>query len=184
MTQNSRNSARWTACLALSFACLGFGLTGCQHGNITPVGEAPSTKLEHSVSVYVVTPHDGNYGETQYPGSGASVASAFESALIHYAENVVVGSTSPTSTEALEAAKAKKCTYLIFPRITHWEDRATEWSGRRDKMELVVKVIRVEDGVVVKNATISGISRFLTLGGTHPQDLLKDPVDEFVQGLF
>ena len=125
MTQNSRNSARWITCLALSFACLGFGLTGSQHGDIAPVGETQSTKLEHNASVYIVTPHDGNYGENQYSGSGASVASAFESALIHHAENVVVGGTASTSTEALEAAKAKKFAYVVFPRITHWEARAT-----------------------------------------------------------
>ena len=143
-----------------------------------------SAKLEHKASFYVVTPHDGNYGEILYPGSGTSVASAFESALARYAENVVIGSFTETTTEALEAAKAKKCTYLIFPRITHWEDRATEWSGIRDKMELLVKVIRVEDAEVIRNSEISGKSRWLTLGGTHPQDLLKEPVDEFVESLF
>lgn len=143
-----------------------------------------SAKLERNVSVYVVTPRDGSYGDDKYKGSGASVASAFESALLRYAENVLVGGSAETTAEATEAAKAKKCTYLILPKITHWEDRATEWSGIRDKMELFVKVIRVEDGAELHSVEIKGKSSWATFGGDHPQDLLKEPVTEFITALF
>jgi len=89
-----------------------------------------------------------------------------------------------TTADAVEAARMKRCTYLIIPKITHWEDRATEWSGIRDKMELFVKVIRVEDGVELRSAEIKGKSSWATFGGDHPQDLLKEPVAEFAVSLF
>jgi hypothetical protein len=140
--------------------------------------------MERRSSVYIVTPRDGNYGDIKYPGSGMSVASAFDTALQRYSDDVVVGGLAETAAVALATAKEKKCVYLIIPKITRWEDRATEWSGKRDKMELFVRIIRVEDGSELRSAEIQGRSSWATFGGDHPQDLLKEPVTEFVGSLF
>ena len=158
--------------------------TGCQTTTVEPVSSAPMKKIARGTCIYVVIPHDGSYDGRQYQGSGATVASAFDAALSRYADSVIVGAGSDSTAEVIAIAKEKKCTYAVIPKITRWEDRATEWSGIRDKMELLVKVVGVDDGAVVASAEIKGKSAWATFGGDHPEDLVKVPVQEFVAGLF
>ncbi len=159
-------------------------LTACQTTTVESASSAPTKKLTRGTSIYVVTPADGSYGGKQYTGSGVAVSSAFEAALSRYADSVIVGERQGSTAEAVAAAKEKKCAYAIIPKITRWEDRATEWSGIRDKMELFVKVVRVEDGAEMASAEVKGKSAWATFGGDHPEDLLKAPVQEFVSSLF
>ena len=170
----------------LSAAAIGLllAMAGCQTGTVTPISATATVKMLRTGSVYIVTPVNGNYGDKLYEGSGSAVASAFDSALSKYSDNVIVGPYCDTPVAALEAAKAKQCTYVVIPKITHWEDRATEWSGIRDKMELFVKILNVADGTEVRRVEITGKSRWMSFGGDHPQDLLKDPVEELVESLY
>jgi hypothetical protein len=134
--------------------------------------------------VYVVTPRDGSYNGKQYTGSGATVANAFSAALSRFASDVIVGEFVESASSAAEAAKSRHCAYVLIPKITRWEDRATEWSGIRDKMELFVKIVNTSDGTVASSAEIKGKSRWATFGGDHPEDLLKEPVEEWVATLY
>jgi hypothetical protein len=45
------------------------------------------------------------------------------------------GVTLETISSGVEASRARNLSFLIFPTILHWEDRATEWSGKPDKVE-------------------------------------------------
>lgn len=161
-----------------------FSVTGCQTTTVESVSSSPTKKLTRGANVYVVTPTDGSYNGKQYKGSGASVATAFEAALSRYADSVIVGERRDSTADVVAAAKEKKCAYAVIPKISRWEDRATEWSGIRDKMELFVKIVRIEDGAEMVSAEIKGKSGWATFGGDHPEDLLKAPVQEFVAGLF
>jgi hypothetical protein len=73
---------------------------------------------------------------------------------------------------------------IIFPTILHWEHRATEWSMIPDKVEVKVDVVNVRTGDVTSSGIIKGSSGLATWGGDHPQDLLPEPVAEFVSSLF
>jgi hypothetical protein len=158
-------------------------LTACQTATVE-MSTVPFRKLDRGVSVYVVTPADGSYGRRSYAGSGEFVSGSFGSALAPYADSVIIGQHQSSTAEVLAAAREKRCVYVVIPEITRWEDRATEWSGIRDKMELFVKILRVEDGAEVASAEIKGRSAWATFGGDHPQDLVMAPVKEFIRGLF
>lgn len=158
--------------------------TGCKTTTVQPTVSALGTKLDRGSIIYVATPQDSSYGGKPYQGSGATVASAFDAALSRYADSVIVGERRELTSELVAIAKEKKCSYLFIPKIMHWEDRATEWSGKRDRMELFVRIIRVEDGVELGSAEIKGKSAWASFGGDHPEDLVKAPVQEFVTGLF
>lgn len=159
-------------------------VVGCRTTTVTPVSTAPAKKLNRGAVVYIVTPRDGNYGTEQYQGSGNEVATALQAAFVRYADDVIVGGSVDSVSDAIEAAKLKKCQYAVIPKITHWEDRATEWSGIRDKLVIFIKVVSVEDGTEVRSVEVSGNSSWFTFGGDHPQDLIKSPIQKFVASLF
>ena len=63
-------------------------------------------------------------------------------------------------------------------------DRATEWSARADKVEVQFEAVDVSSGRRIAKTIIKGRSGLATFGGDHPQDLLPEPIDEFVDQLF
>lgn len=169
---------------AVILLILTLSVAGCKTTTVAPITADPGKKISQNESVYIVSPRDGAYGAIQYQGSGASVATALEAAFLRFAHSVSIGPHLDSISDAIEVARQKKCEYVVFPKITHWEDRATEWSGRRDKIGLFVKVICVEDGSEAASAEITGKSAWFTFGGDHPQDLLRGPIQEFVSTLF
>jgi hypothetical protein len=52
------------------------------------------------------------------------------------------------------------------------------------KVEVKVDVANVRTGDVISSGVIKSSSSLATLGGDHPQDLLPEPVAEFVSSLF
>lgn len=75
----------------------------------------------------------------------------------------------------LEKTQAQPYGYYVIPEILHWEDRATEWSGIPDRLEVKLSIF---DGNKKELAStiITGKSKWATLGGDHPQDLLPEPL--------
>lgn len=82
----------------------------------------------------------------------------------------------------LEAEKAGY-DYLVVPEILHWEDRATEWSGKPDRVEIKISTYKVQSEVEIHSTIIAGRGKWVTLGGDHPQDLLSEPMDNYVSTL-
>ena len=54
--------------------------------------------------------------------------------------------------------------------ILHWEDRATEWSGKADRVKVSLPLYR--SGSLVGSALVTANSSWWTFGGDHPEDLL------------
>ena len=69
------------------------------------------------------------------------------------------------------------------PIIVLWEDRATEWSGKRDRIIVKITVLDVSSGKLVDATTIQGTSKWATFGGDYPQDLLPVPMRDYVARL-
>jgi hypothetical protein len=159
-------------------------VVGCRTTTVTPASTSTGKKMNRGAKIYITTPRDGSYGREKYPGSGSEVATALEAAFAPYAEDVMVGEQKESTSDAIEVARLKKCQYLVIPKIAQWEERATEWSGKRDKLGLFIRVISVVEGTEVTSAEISGKSSWFTFGGDHPQDLLRSPTREFVGSLF
>jgi len=159
-------------------------LTGCADTHSVQRGQQLSHKLSANKLAYVSVPPDGRYGRTVYNGSGAMASQIVAAAFSRHMLRVEQASSPQTFEKSLEAAKQAKASYLIAPAILHWEDRATEWSAIPDKVELQISVIDTTTGKVIETAVVSGTSGLATFGGDHPQDLLPEPVRQYVDSLF
>lgn len=134
-------------------------------------------------SFYVAQPADGMYGAKPYPGSGKLTSAIIRQALQNNAQHAVAASRVERREQALAAARQGGHGYLVFPTILHWEDRATEWNFMRDKVQVKVELVEVISGHTASSAIIAGKSGIATLGGDHPQDLLPEPIEQYLQGL-
>ena len=166
--------------------CLGAGvLAGCADTHeLIRSSQTPGPVMRPTDSVYVAVPKDGAYGSATYRGSGATTAGEFVSAFGKRLRRVEGAHEYQSFEDALKTARSGGFTYLVFPTILHWEDRATEWSGKSDRVEVKVELVEVGSGRTVDSTLIKGKSKWATLGGDHPQDLLPKPIDEFVAALF
>ena len=80
-------------------------------------------------AISVATPEDGIYMEDVYPNSGKVVARKLVAALTPYYPGSAVSSTGTRGV------------YVIEPKILHWEDRATEWSGKADRVKVSLPLL-------------------------------------------
>jgi len=175
-------ATKYTTIVLVLFA-LGL-VSGCSSTQVTPAPAAGPVSLERGQAILVATPADGRYGTRAYPGSGDAIARDIESAFEPHAASVVRLPYFESSDAALVAAHSRRCRYLVFPKVTHWEDRATEWSGRADKVAIRIRLFDVRNGQEISSVEIKGRSSWFTLGGDHPEQLLKEPIAEYVATLF
>lgn len=159
-------------------------IIGCADTHKLQVTDVNSTaKFETSDSVLIGRSKNGEYGKHYYSGSGLMVSKALQSELFTKLNNVAIANQAADYNFVLEYAKSNEFDYLIFPTILHWEDRATEWSAKPDKVSVKITVVDVKTKVIIKSGIIEGISGLATFGGDHPQDLLSEPVSEFMASL-
>ena len=161
-------------------------LSGCYTAKHSVDSQAVESALQLSKesTIYVSIPADGQFETKVYPNSGMMTATAFHSALVKNANKVVVGKKYEDQDQALISARSASANYLLVPIILHWEDRATEWSGKPDRLEFTAIVIEVSTGQELDRAVLKGSSSWFTMGGDHPQDMLAGPIGEYVSSLF
>lgn len=70
---------------------------------------------------------------------------------------------------------------MIRPQILHWEERATEWSGKADRVEISLPLYR--SGRLIGSAMVKANSSWWTLGGDHVIDLLPRPFEIYAARL-
>ena len=129
-------------------------------------------------------PKDGRYRTKFYSGSGHSVTAITGLVLLQHVAQVHEGMEYEQYNDALLSAEKYEADYLFFQEILHWEDRATEWSAKPDKVQVKITVVDVKAEKRVSATTIDGSSGLATFGGDHPQDLLPEPVKKYIDALF
>jgi hypothetical protein len=139
--------------------------------------------LNPAMGVAVSTPPDAQFENTVYNRSGAMTADAVRSAFAGHSGNVDIV-TNCQGLGCLGRIDVAKFGYYVQPEILHWEDRATEWSGKSDRLEVRLIVYSTASRKQLASGTFSGKSKWGTLGGDHPQDLLAEPTDKFVADLY
>lgn len=159
------------------------GLAGCASSYKHEVVTSPSAKLERGKAVLVATPKNGAYDRKEYPASGQQTATAVRAAFARFSDQVVISSRC-SDLPCLQSEGAKSYTYLVVPEILHWEDRNTEWSGIPDRVEVKLVVFDSRSETQVASIVISGKSKWATFGGDHPQDLLPEPIKQYVESLY
>ena len=158
-------------------------LSGCAATYKQSTLAQPSAKLVRGKSVAIATPTNGFYGSTEYQASGKMTALAVRAAFARFSNTT----TMLPECKDLTCAKGSNTPapdYYVIPEILHWEDRATEWSGIPDKIEVKISIY---DGLASKelaSTIISGKSKWATFGGDHPQDLLPKPLNAYVESLY
>jgi hypothetical protein len=145
--------------------------------------QALSTKLDPNTGVLISIPEDGLYEQTQYRNSGLMTANAIRAAFSKKAKRTDVVKNCKDE-ECFGNIDSVRYGYFVKPVILHWEDRATEWSGKPDRIEIQVIVFDAETKEELTNSSYSGKSKWMTFGGDHPQDLLPDPTNEYVDKLY
>lgn len=143
----------------------------------------PEVKFSKEASVIIATPANGFYETTEYRSSGKMTALAVRSAFIRKSRNTRINSHC----ENLECLKKDHPTgfnYYVVPEILHWEERATEWSGIPDKIEIQLSVYEQGTWNELASTHIKAKSKLATFGGDHPQDLLPEPLNNYVDSLY
>jgi hypothetical protein len=168
---------------AITLAALALG--GCKttytEKNLT---NEPPPILKSTSRIYIAIPFDASFKKTVAQESGKVTAQAFQAAFLRYTRSVYTSKFPESVTEALENARRAGLEYVVYPSITRWEDRATEWSGRRDRVALKVDLVDVSTGSVVFSREVEATGKWMTDGGDSPRDLLNEPAEEYVNALF
>jgi len=162
---------------------IALGLGGCASTYQSQVVTAPGAKLDRTQPVLIATPKMGSFEHKDYPESGRQTAEALHVAFARFSNRVVV-SAPCADLACLQAEPAGRSGYLVVPEILHWEDRNTEWSGLPDRIEIKVLVTDARSGREVAAIVLTGKSKWATFGGDHPQDLLPEPVKQYVDSLY
>jgi hypothetical protein len=157
-------------------------LCGCTATYTQAPVRAPRIKLPSGANVAVATPRNGTYGSKVYDDSGRATADAVRAAFARYAGEITV--VAECQNAACLREKVPFASYLAVPEILHWEDRATEWSGKKDKLEIRLSIYDVATLDLIASTVIAGKSKWATFGGDHPQDLLPQPLNEYVGSLY
>lgn len=145
--------------------------------------QSPSNKLDGTIGVLISIPEDGRYGDRQYRNSGTMTANEIKSAFYKYASKVDLINTCHGD-DCLDSIDTEKYGYYVKPEILHWEDRATEWSGKPDRITIQLVVYDAVNKKELTNSSYSGKSKWATFGGDHPQDLLSEPTNKYVGSLY
>ena len=168
-----------TSLKTTSFIFLAF-LIGCADVTSISRNESKVVKLNPNSKTYIGIPKDGQYGSIHYAGSGRTVAGIVMSAFARKMFNLQIADHHETFEQALKSAKNKKYVYMIYPEITHWEDRNTAWSGRPSKASIVIRIVDVPSGKIIDSAVINARSSAFRMTDPSPEDALPEPVGQYV----
>ena len=158
-------------------------LSGCSSSYKQNELKAPAVKLEQGVGVLISTPENGKYDQKEYKKSGSMTANALRGGFSKNANDVSI-TTECKGKSCLDTVNSEKYGYYVEAIILHWEDRATEWSGKEDKLEIQIIIYDTKTKKEIGNTTYSSESKWLSLGGDHPQDLLEEPINEYINNLY
>lgn len=170
-------------CLDCVLLALLFIVSGCTATYTKTTLSEPTAPLPRGKHIAIALPENGSYDAKEYPASGKSTALAVRAAFAKFAAQTTIVPDCKTLA-CLSETMGADADYFVVPEILHWEDRATEWSGIKDKLEVKISVHYAKTGQVLASTVVAGKSKWATAGGDHPQDLLAEPINEYVATLF
>jgi hypothetical protein len=167
----------------LAIAVVTITSAGCSSSYKFAAPTVVGDRLDASRGVAISKPANGVFNGTAYGQSGRMTADAVRSAFARHADHValIANCHGPDCLGHLDSATFG---YYVQPEILHWEDRATEWSGKSDRVEIRMTVYDTATSERLAHGTYSGKSKWATFGGDHPQDLLAKPTGRFVADLY
>lgn len=158
-------------------------VSGCASTYKQNILTEPTTKLLKGKSVAIATPANGSFEAKEYPVSGKMTALAVRAPFARFTNTIIV-LTDCKELECLKKTGSATSDYYVIPEILHWEDRNTEWSGKPDRIEVKLSIYEGKTWKEIVSTIISGKSKWATFGGDHPQDLLPEPLNTYIESLY
>lgn len=138
--------------------------------------------LDANKSLIINEPEDGRYVSKVYKGSGKQTAQQLRSAFLKHTNKVTISSSSDKT--SLKSEVSETFDYRVTPLILHWEDRATEWSAKPDRIEIKITIFDRRAAKEITSFIFKGTSSYWTLGGDHPEDMLREPIQKLIDLLY
>jgi len=142
----------------------------------------PQAAMQANARVLIVTPEMGHYEDIDYPGSGNEVASALAKEIQTYSQQISVIPT-PVKIENIRDEDLQRHDYVFIPEILHWEDRATGWSFRPDRIEVRFDIYNSQRALV-NSYLVTGRSAYVVWVSRQPNSLLKKPIRDMLETFF
>ncbi len=159
-------------------------LSGCVSKYRVDAIEVPPASIPSGSHFYVMLSGDGKYGDEVYTGSGLKVSASLQRALRAHGAEVTLATQIEDLEQAVRTAQLGNIAYVVWPIILHWEDRATEWSGRSDRITMYYEIYNTIVGERLASTTVSASSKWATFGGDHPEDLVPKTFRDFLAQVF
>ena len=157
--------------------------SGCVNKFKTDSYSPPTRAISSAAKVLILNSADGQYGGKPYANSGKMLTAQVEAAVSTHLSSATVAQENNLSA-VLEHAQSNGIDYVIEPKILHWEDRATEWSGKPDRITIKLVIWDAKTGEAVSTSLERASSRWATFGGDHPQDLLPKLLENWSNKVF
>lgn len=158
-------------------------LAACEPVYVARDVARPTVALDHRQPVLISVPRDASYGAIFYRGSGTKTARAVQAAFRRHASQADMVAECG-QTDCLILASQRAYGYFVRPEILHWEDRATYWSGRPDRVEVRLTLYDLATGLPIASHVFAGAQRPATAGRGRPEDLLAEPLAHYLASLY
>lgn len=138
--------------------------------------------FDKGTKVLVLTSKDGASGSDVSNGSGFTVSNKIQSMLISK-QCLVKTDREKDSILDLNEETATKYDYIIVPVINLWEDNATAWSGKPDKLNLTILIY---DGKkeLITSGELQGQSAAAVIDENDPSELIDPLLQDYFKNLF
>jgi len=171
--------------LCLIVAAAASFLAGCQSTySEQDLSGGPPPLLQNTSRIYVAIPFDVSFKHKVAQDSGKQTADALARAFQRNTRSVYESKYPESMTEALDSARKYSTEYLVYPMLLKWEDRATEYSGIRDRLQVRIDMIDLSNSSVVYSKMIEATGKWMSDGGETPGNLLDEPSLNYVNSLF
>ena len=152
-------------------------LTGCASvADVKIESKSGSVSVSSGSEICVVFPEDGKFEGKKYEESGIKVGE-------------VILKSVPQNYKAFQVASVQECTaaYLITSEILEYENRASGWSGKPDKIKVKVTLNNTENNETSSFTYYADtnmlVSAFFELGNPAPYKLLDGKFRDQVAAL-
>ncbi|MBO4385720.1 MAG: DUF4823 domain-containing protein [Treponema sp.] len=157
--------------LAFVIAASAMIFVSCTSSSFT-VQESIMASLSKTESYAITVPED-------YPdesNSGRTTSMEIRKVLANCGVNASLLNSFPDYETVPKETRAKY-DYIVEPTIAYWEDNVTTWSGKPDKLLLVIIIYRAKTAEIMDTFTIDASSSSIIFGDNDPVDLIKEPAN-------
>ena len=156
--------------MLLTILVLGCSVPRSEPEGGTIIGQA----VNPSGKVLILGVRDGQeQGQEPANGSGKGMAAALRKVLM--AHSIPISTTeSLNNTQGFEEAEKLNFDYIMKCSITLWEDNATAWSGKGDKLKISIELFDVKSKQLVGEAGFYRVATGFTLAAGSPDRFMDE----------